>query len=192
MPEVTVDVAGHDAVDPDVVGAELHRQRLGEAGHRPLRGDVRRAAGEAEDAGGRHHVDEHATLLGLEHWGDTTGAIELGVDAHTHAVGPLLVGDVLDHLRRAADAGVVHHDVEAAGQDLVEDGVELGGVGDVAFPGGDVVGEGGETARIDVAGEDLGAELRHRHRGGAAHAVAAGGDECALAFEGDFHGRCFL
>ena len=121
---VAVDIARNDAVDPNVVGSKLHRERLGEARGRPLGSGIRRPAWEAHDAGTRDHVDDDAALLGLEDRGHAAGAVKLRVDADAHAVIPLLVGDVLNQLGRSADTSVVDHDVEPAGQDLVKDRVE--------------------------------------------------------------------
>ncbi len=39
---IAVDIAGRDAIDPDVVWAELHRERLGKPGGRPFGRGVRR------------------------------------------------------------------------------------------------------------------------------------------------------
>src|SRR4051794_12084899 len=67
---VAVDRAGADRVHADVVGAELDGERLGQADHAPLGGDVGRAHAEAVLAGGRCQVDDAAApgaLHGRDH-----------------------------------------------------------------------------------------------------------------------------
>ncbi len=138
----------------------------------------------AEDAGRRHQIHDGAVALGLEHRHGPAHAEELGVDARGHGVTPLLVGDVLDRLRRPGHPGVVDEDVEAAGQQVVEHGVDGRRVADVAHVGGHIVGQAAQAGGVDVAGDDLGpGGVQGQHRG-PAHAGPAGSDEGSQAGEG--------
>src|SRR5262245_46851515 len=58
-----VDHAGRDAVDVDVVGADLEREALGDAAQPPLRCRIGHAPGAAAHAEGAAHVDDLAVTL---------------------------------------------------------------------------------------------------------------------------------
>src|SRR3954447_4809568 len=91
--------AGRDAVDADIVLADLHRERLGEADDAGLAGDVMDARGRALDRRARADVDYLAVAL-MWHLRDDLSSFEPSaaqVDRH-HAV-PLRRIDLVE--RRA-------------------------------------------------------------------------------------------
>src|SRR5207245_161663 len=91
-----LDEAGEDRVDADAVGAELHRQRAGEADHAPFGGGVGAPEREAELAGGGAEVDD-AAPAGLAQGGDgPAGAVEHRREIDLQGGVELLGGDVLD------------------------------------------------------------------------------------------------
>ena len=98
----------------------IERHALAEQPHRALAGGIGGRAGRADDAGDRRDVDDRAPGLGLARAG-LLHALDGVLAAEEHALGvdrlhllPRLDRGVLDVARAAGDAGVVHHDVEAA------------------------------------------------------------------------------
>ena len=110
-----VDHAGRDAVDVDVVGADLEREALGDAAQPPLRRRIGHAAGAAAHAEGAADIDDLA--VALRHHGRQRRPH--GVEAAVHVERD----DVVELVRRGLDAGLadraraagdIHQDVDAA------------------------------------------------------------------------------
>ena len=121
---IAVDIAGRDAIDPDVVWAELHRERLGKPGGRPFGRGVRATGGVTHNSCSGNQIHDGAMALCLEDGNNSAGTEELRVDANGHGCPPLVVGYVFDEFGGASDPGIVHQYVQASRQDLVEDLVE--------------------------------------------------------------------
>ena len=89
---------GRDAIDVDVVGADLEREALGDAAQPPLRRGIGHAAGAPAHAEGAADIDDLA--VALRHHGRQHAAH--GVEAAIHVEGD----DVVEFLRRGLHAGL--------------------------------------------------------------------------------------
>src|SRR5689334_21216433 len=174
-----VDRAGADRVHADVVRAELDRERLGQADHAPLGGDVGRAHSEPVLPGGRGGVDDAAAAGALHRGYDAGAGAPVACQVDGEAAVPVGGVDVLHQRRRPGDAGVVDEHVELAAavvEHAVEPGIEGRAVGNVDLGGekacGGGIGNGGAVRVAEVDSRTGGGEGRGDR---AADARTAGG-----------------
>ena len=120
--------ARQDGVHPDAVGAQLQRQRLGQADHRPLGRRIGRAARHAQVACRRRQVDDGrlpALACRLPKPGHGQPRAQEGAgDVHIQRALPVGQLQRLHRARGAGHPGVVDEDVQAA--QLVVHGLEQG------------------------------------------------------------------
>ena len=128
------DDAGVEGVDANALGAELKREHAGDDVDRTLGGGVDGAAGRRDAADQRADVDDAAALGEVLDRGlrDQQEPENVDVELLVEVLG----GDGFEGAE-LVDAGVVDQDVElAVGLDGgVDDGLRVGGLGDVAFDG---------------------------------------------------------
>src|ERR1700760_2213212 len=168
-----------DGVAADTVFAELHGGRLGHGADRALGGGVAHLHhGLAHIAADRGQVDDRSAAI-LLHLPDRGGGAEEdpgGVNRHD-AVPQARIQHVVGGA--AADAGVVHQDVEAAVDThrLLDELLPAGFVGDVedeehsiATGGVDAVGDLVALLGQHVGDDDLGTLLGEAAGGGRTHA----------------------
>ena len=162
------DDAGVEGVDADALGAELEGEDAGDGVDRTLGGGVDRAGGRRDAADQRADVDDAAALA--EVLGRGLGDEQEAEDVDVELLVEVLGGDGFEGAE-LVDAGVVDEDVELAVvlDGGVDDGLRVGGLGDVALDGDgfaaglgdgvdDVVGTGFVGGVVDDDGGACGSE----------------------------------
>ena len=184
--------AGADRIDPDLIGAELDRERLGQPDHRPLRSAVRRAQRKAEAARGGRQIDDRAAARGPDVRHGAARAQVLPGDVDLERAPPVLGRDLLDRSGRPGDAGVVDQDVDAA--ELLERQLEqaidrclVRDVGRNRRHRGQLAAQPIERRLIDIARHDLGAGIDESLERDPADARAPRGQDRPLAIEPKIH-----
>jgi hypothetical protein len=111
---------------------QVEAQHLADPAQPELGGAVRRAQGQAEQAGGRRHVDDVPTGAGLDHGrGERRHEVDGPHQVDLDAAAPVVRGEVLD-AAPGRDAGDVHEHVDgSAGQGAPGEGHDGVGVGHV-------------------------------------------------------------
>ena len=180
-----VDEPGRDRVDGDPLGAELERQRLGEADHARLGRHVVGHEGLAAVGARRRDVDDPAPAGGDHVGQDGLAAVERAGEVDLEDAVPR-VGVDLEERAEAVEAGVVdeHRRCAERRADLVDRGVESGPVGHVHGEADGRAAGGDDLGRRVVGGVAVAVEHRHRQAvggeplgDGEADARAAPGDD---------------
>src|SRR5712691_754917 len=194
-----VDHAGRDAIDVDVVGADLERKALGDAAQPPLGGGIGHAAGAPAHSERAADIDDLAVALG--HHGRQHAAH--GVKAAVHVERD----DVVEFLRRRFHAGLadrpraagdVDQNVDAAIGALRRRGhvLALPRIGEVAGHDDRLAAAGRHLRRHRLDGAGVAADQgepralpRKGHGDRRAHALGRPGDHRHTPFEPQVHGR---
>ena len=117
----SVDHAGRDAIDVDVVLADFEREALGDAAQAPFRGGIGHASGAPAHAEGAADIDDLAVALrdhGRQHAvHDVEAAVHVERD------------DVVEFFRRGLDAGLADRSGAAGDVDEDIDAAAEGGLG---------------------------------------------------------------
>ena len=163
-----------DGGDPDRPAEQILAQRVREAAHRELRGDVRRRALVRLPPGDRAHVDDVPVLGDVRQYQPRHAHEPVHVGLEDGAL--VLLGRVVERSATEREAGVVHEDVDSAAElldrrrDKARAAVHVGDV------------ERQRDLRLQPLGaacaaHDADAELRQPARGGAAEAGRGAGDD---------------
>ena len=179
-------------IGADAVAAELHRGGFRQCAHRALRRVVAHMRhGLAGVAGDRRQIDDRSAAGLLHRQHGVFGAQEHAARIHRHQLVPRVGVQHVGH-RAAADAGIVHQDVELAVflHGRIDHRLPVGLVGHVqAHEFGRAVGArdlGGDLAAVvlqHVGNHHLGAFLGKSARRRGAHAGGRTADDRHFAFQ---------